>query len=350
MTERFNILLVDDDPTIIAVLSRMLSELGQLRFATNGADALRLARQTTPDLILLDVEMPGMSGFDVCAAMKEDILLQDVPIIFVTSHDSEAQEVKGLTLGAVDFISKPPRKALVSARVRTHLRMKQMSDRLRHAATTDALTGIANRRQFDETLAREWPRALRMHAPLSLLLVDIDFFKDYNDHFGHQAGDDCLIAVATAMHQVARRPTDLLARYGGEEFALLLPETDAHGAGAVGCQLIQLVEALQIPQASSSLIDHLTISVGVSAYDETCVGWSDYSPDALLDMTRLHVGASQLVGAADQALYAAKHAGRRQVQILKLDDFGLPDRARALDCSNHAADFAKAPAPVAPNA
>jgi DNA-binding response OmpR family regulator len=169
MQDTFSILLVDDDPTVIGVLGTILQEFGRLRFATSGQDALRMARQSVPDLILLDIEMPGMSGFDVCAAMKEMPLLMDVPIIFITSHEDDEHEVAGLALGAADFITKPPRAPQVVARVRMHLRMKQLADALRNAAYQDGLTQIANRRQFEETLHREWLRAQRVGSPTALL-------------------------------------------------------------------------------------------------------------------------------------------------------------------------------------
>jgi len=308
-----NILLVDDDATVIGALRKILADFGQLRFATSGIDALRLVREQTPDLVLLDIEMPDMSGIDVCAAMKQDPHLREVPVIFVTSHDSVEQEVAGLTIGAVDFISKPPSAPVVAARVRTHLRLKEMSDALRHAATTDALTGLANRRHFDETLAREWARARRTGMPLSLLLVDIDCFKAYNDHYGHQGGDQCLSAIAAAMRASAFRPGDFAARYGGEEFALLLAETPENGAQHVAERLLSAVAALALPHATSTVADWVTLSVGVSTYE-----------------ARHHeepLGAQELITAADRALYQSKHHGRNQARLLKLENLNSAEQA-----------------------
>jgi diguanylate cyclase (GGDEF)-like protein len=315
----FNILLVDDDPTVIGLLGSMLQECGRLRFATSGADALRMARQSVPDLVLLDIEMPGMSGFEVCTAMKETPLLMDVPIIFITGHDDADHEVTGLAMGATDFIVKPPRAAQVVARVRMHLRVKQLTDALRNAAYIDGLTGIANRRQFEETIHREWLRAQRVGSPLSLLMIDIDAFKSYNDHYGHQAGDRCLQAVAQSLKHAVHRPADLSARYGGEEFAVLLPDTDACGARFLALHLLQAVDVMRLPHANSPASDHVTVSIGVSAFEDFALP-RDAQP-------LQHLQVSVLVAAADQALYAAKAGGRHQARFLGVHDLGMSDRA-----------------------
>lgn len=327
MADRFSILLVDDDPTVVGVLGNILQDVGRLRFATSGPDALRLARQSVPDLVLLDIELPGMSGFEVCTAMKETPLLADVPIIFITSHDGADEEVTGLTLGGVDFISKPPRAAQVVARVRMHLRMKQMADTLRSAAYNDGLTGIANRRQFDETLHREWLRAQRAGMPTSLLMVDIDAFKRYNDHYGHQAGDRCLQAIALTLRQTLNRPADLAARYGGEEFAIILPDTDASGARFLSQEVIHAIGALDIAHAASPVAGHVTVSIGTSSYDESCHGWVGRSADSRFTGLSVRPPVADLIAAADQALYAAKEAGRNQARYLSIDDLGAPARA-----------------------
>ena len=325
MQDTFSILLVDDDPTVIGVLGTILQEFGRLRFATSGQDALRMARQSVPDLILLDIEMPGMSGFDVCAAMKEMPLLMDVPIIFISSHEDDEHEVAGLALGASDFITKPPRAAQVVARVRMHLRMKQLADALRNAAYQDGLTQIANRRHFEETLHREWLRAQRVGSPTALLMIDIDAFKKYNDHYGHPAGDRCLQAVAQAIQQAVHRPADLAARYGGEEFAVLLPETDSCGARFLAMHLVQAVAALRLPHAGSPVAEHVTLSIGVSAFEDAATASSGHAGLG-------HPPVASLLAAADQALYAAKEAGRNQARFLSLQHLGMPERAVELCC------------------
>ena len=320
MQDSFSILLVDDDPTVIGVLGTILQEFGRLRFATSGPDALRMARQSVPDLILMDIEMPGMNGFDVCTAMKGMPLLMDVPIVFITSHEDDEHEVKGLALGAADFITKPPRASQVVARVRMHLRMKQMADALRNAAYQDGLTQIANRRQFEETLHREWLRAQRVGSPTALLMIDIDAFKKYNDHYGHPAGDRCLQAVAQALQQAVHRPADLVARYGGEEFTVLLPETDSCGARFLALHLLQAVAALNLPHARSPVAGHVTLSIGVSAFEE--------GPATLHAQGGVaHPPVASLLAAADQALYAAKEGGRCQGRYLSMQHLGMPEKA-----------------------
>ncbi|MBL8485390.1 MAG: response regulator, partial [Rhodocyclaceae bacterium] len=191
-----SILLVDDNPPAIQLMGRMLADHGELRFATSGPAALALMRGAPPDLVLLDAEMPGMSGFEVCTAMKCEADLADIPIIFVTGHDSPEFEVAALDMGAADFIAKPVHEPLLRARVRTQLRLKTLADELRRVAAQDDLTGTANRRGFERALEREWRRSQRTGEPLSLMIIDVDHFKLYNDHYGHVAGDAALSAVA----------------------------------------------------------------------------------------------------------------------------------------------------------
>lgn len=320
MNDELNILLVDDDASAIAVLGRILAGFGRLRFATSGGDALRLAREDIPTLVLLDIEMPGLSGFDVCTAMKEDPLLRDVPVIFITSHNDTAQEVAGLSLGAVDFISKPPTPPLVQARVRTQLNVKRLADALRDAATLDGLTGIANRRRFDDEMPRECLRADRSRTPLGALMIDVDHFKAYNDHYGHPAGDAVLRAVADALRLATRRPGDLLARYGGEEFVLLAPDTDRHGVMDVATRMVANIDALAIPHDASPIADHITISIGASAYDVSCNRWTPLATESRGGRPMMAALERDLLAAADRALYIAKRTGRRRASFVALDE------------------------------
>jgi diguanylate cyclase (GGDEF)-like protein len=316
----YNLLLVDDDPSAIQLMAQILADDGKLRFATNGADALRLALDAPPDLVLLDAEMPGLGGFEVCAALKAEPALADVPVIFVTSHRDEAFEVAGFAVGAVDFIAKPVNPQLLLVRVRSQLRVKRMADELRSNASTDALTGIANRRRFDETLEREWLRARRARDPLALVLVDIDLFKLYNDHYGHPAGDDCLRRVARALSAGCMRPADTVARYGGEEFALILPQTPTLGAEHVARRLLDAVEGLSIPHAGSTVAEVVTISAGIACYAEKS------GAGASADTPGVAEGAIRaLIDAADSGLYAAKRAGRARACVLdaKEDQQGM---------------------------
>lgn len=300
-----SLLLVDDDPGIVQVLGRMLCGLGHLRFALSGQDAMRLARESAPDVVLVDADMPGMSGFEFCALMKADPQLAEVPVIFVSSRGEVETEVAAFAAGAADFIRKPPAAEVVMVRVRTQLRLKAMADALRRAALVDGLTGVANRRRFDEQLQSECERAMRDDEPLSLLMIDVDHFKRYNDRYGHPAGDLCLQQVATAVQGLVRRPADHVARYGGEEFAMLLPQTDLTGATHLAERVVAAVEALCIPHEGSPPRRVVTVSVGVASARRT--------PDA----HHTALSAEALIGAADQALYAAKAAGRCQCQTYR---------------------------------
>jgi len=313
-----DILLVDDDPGSIQLMARILGDIATLRFATSGADGLRLAREAPPDLILLDTEMPGMSGFETCQALKADPALGDTPVIFVTSHSEAAFQVSGFELGAADFITKPVSAPLLLARVKTQLRVKHMSDELRRIATIDALTGIANRRRFDESLEQEWRRGQRTNEPLALLMIDVDHFKLFNDRYGHPAGDVCLCRVAKALEQASLRPGDQVARYGGEEFTVLLPQTPRRGAEHVARGILDAVKTLGIAHDTSSTAAHVTVSVGIGCHD------------ALPDDRRVRRTSAELVNAADRALYAAKRAGRDQAWLLDLAQVDTPEAARAI--------------------
>jgi len=294
-----SVLIVDDDPLAVQILGAMLSEVSQVRFALSGKEGVKSARACPPDLILLDANMPDMSGLEVCDAIKADPDLSAIPVIFITQQEGAEVEIQCLEAGAVDFISKPPKAQLVQARVRNQLRLKQMSDQLRLNANTDALTGAANRRQFDELIKREWDRARRSSESLSLLMVDIDHFKLFNDHHGHQQGDVCLKLVAQTMMSLVNRPADIVARFGGEEFVVLLPDTCESGAQHVADMLVQGVAQRAIAHGASPTAAHVTVSVG-------CSTWLGAPPEP--GQTLPH--ATDLLGCADAALYEAKRAGR----------------------------------------
>ena len=287
--EKLSILLVDDDPMVIRILNRILLEFAPLRFATSGPAALKLAREAPPDLVLLDVEMPGMSGFEVCQAFKSEPALASVPIILISSHESPQLLAKGLELGATDFISKPPHASLVLARVRTYQRMKVLSDTVRSAVTMDFLTGALTRRQFEKTLLNEWMRAQRSAAPLVLLLAHIDGFAELNAEHGEERGDACLKAVADALRRAAQRPPDVLGRWAGGKFALLLPETDLAGARTIAQRALDGVGGLNIPG--------VTLSVGGCTREDA------------------RAGAEELMAAAEQALKSARSRGGHQCRF-----------------------------------
>lgn len=291
--ERKRVLIVDDQITNIQLLKHILQPMVDVFMARDGLQAIALCGQVRPDLILLDIIMPGIDGIEVCKRLKADPATRDIPVIFVTGRDSGEDEAEGLDAGAADFITKPFRAPAVLARVRNHLLFKAQTDLLRQMAFIDGLTGVSNRRRFDETLDVEWGRARRNGEPLALVMIDVDHFKLYNDSFGHQAGDDCLRQIAVAMRRCLRRPGDLLARYGGEEFICLLPGTDIDGARIVADALGDAVKALALKAAPAASHEQVTISRGVAA---TIVSDDD--------------GSTALKQAADAALYRAKHSGR----------------------------------------
>ncbi|MEI6558922.1 MAG: diguanylate cyclase [Rhodospirillaceae bacterium] len=293
---RPKIVIIDDTPVNIRILHAVLARDFDVRFATSGADGLELVAGELPDLVVLDVMMPEIDGYEVCRRLKADPLLAQIPVIFVTALNDAEDEAKGLEVGAVDYLTKPITPAIVLARVKTHVELKRLRDRLELQSTTDGLTGVANRRGFDACLVREWQRAARARNPLSLILADIDFFKLYNDHYGHLAGDICLRKVAQAMADTVSRPADLVARYGGEEFVALLPETDALGARVLAEEMRGQIAALAINHATSLVADHVTLSLGVT----TLV------PDG-------HDDPTYLILQADEALYLAKNQGRDRV-------------------------------------
>jgi diguanylate cyclase (GGDEF)-like protein len=293
---RSKILLVDDQPINIQVLHQAFAADHDVCMATSGAQALAVCSSQQPDLILLDIEMPAMDGFEVCRRLKADPSTRDIPVIFVTAHVDDATQVFGLELGAVDFISKPINLKIVRARVNIHLTLKYQSDLLRRFAYIDGLTGVHNRRYFDERLINEWGRAARNSTAISLLLLDVDFFKRYNDHYGHQAGDDCLRRVAAGLASGLKRPADMLARYGGEEFVCLLPDTDLSGALQLAEQLGAQIAALQIAHADSAVGGYVTVSLGVCTKPAGVTGGS----------------VVELLRQADVQLYKAKQGGRNR--------------------------------------
>ena len=322
------ILLVDDDVAVIKTMARMLAGIGEIQIACSGFDAMRVIRETPPSLILLDAEMPGMSGFQVCELLKADPSLADIPVIFVTSHGETSVEVAGFEIGAVDFISKPVSPALLLARVKTQLRIKHLSDELRRSAYTDGLTQVANRRSFDDAFRREWLRAVRSAEPTSVLMIDVDHFKLYNDRHGHGAGDRCLQGIAQALVHACLRPADLVARYGGEEFVMLLPATARAGAAHVAARVQTAVEAMAIEHGASKTDRHVTVSVGMTSYDSASPGWvGEACESRFADDLARPVKPSQLLKAADLALYAAKQAGRAQSWMLDAGDVDFPERA-----------------------
>lgn len=293
------VLIVDDIPKNLQVLGNLLKNEGyRIAFAKNGENALQYLTDNQPDLILLDIMMPGMDGYEVCKRIKKNHHIREIPVIFITALGEEEDEYRGFKIGCVDYITKPFNPRIVKARVATHLRLKRKSDLLESISAIDGLTDIPNRRKFDETLEREWLRAKRNAMFLSLILCDIDDFKNYNDCYGHAAGDECLRRIAQALAKVINRPGDLAARYGGEEFGIILSETKKEGAVHLAEKMRLDIEALHIPHEKSCVNAYVTISVGVAAITPT----GDLTPTVLVET-------------ADTCLYAAKKGGRNQVNF-----------------------------------
>ncbi|KAM3092976.1 diguanylate cyclase domain-containing protein [Phormidesmis sp. 146-35] len=322
-----NILLVDDHLNSLQALSLLLTRQGyRIRKATSGAIALQTIRVELPDLILLDIQMPQMDGYEVCTTLKADPLTCDIPVIFLTALDDVADKVAAFSAGGVDYITKPFQASEVLARVQNQLMIQQQrrqlleqnqrlqqeiqerqrlesaliqaNSDLQRLALVDSLTQVANRRCFDEHLNHEWQRLLREQAPLSLILCDVDYFKLFNDHYGHLAGDACLYHVAQTINRVIRRPADEVARYGGEEFVIILPNTDVAGAVFVAEQIQAAIAQLAIPHAKSLVNPCVTLSLGITSLTPTA--------DKL---------TQDLIAAADTALYTAKCQGRDRWRV-----------------------------------
>ena len=303
------ILIVDDDAGAVRVLANLLRDLARILVTTRGSEAMALTRSARPDLVLLDLEMPDADGLTLCRDLRADPETEDVLVLFVTGHGDAQAESQALAAGAIDFIHKPVHTEIVRARVANYLALKRQADHLRRLTMLDGLTGVANRRAFDIGLSREWARASRAGEQVALLMADIDHFKQFNDLYGHQAGDACLRDVAATIARHARRPGDLIARYGGEEFALLLPDCGAAKAREIAARVLADVGSLRIPHAGSPTAGWVTISLGVASM---AAPKADASADTGDEALR---GPESLVGAADAALYRAKRAGRNRVEL-----------------------------------
>ncbi|MEJ7138495.1 diguanylate cyclase domain-containing protein [Amphibiibacter pelophylacis] len=303
---RPRLLVVDDQIANIQALYQVFAHDHQVFMATRGAQALALCHEKKPDVVLLDIGMPDMDGYTVCQQLKASEDTQDIPVIFVTAHGDEEAETRGLDVGGVDFIVKPINPRIVRARVRNQVTLKHQADLLRGWVFVDGLTGLFNRRYFDHRCALEISRSLREHSPLTVMMMDVDYFKRYNDHYGHQMGDDCLRRVAWALKRALRRPADVLARYGGEEFVCVLPSTDFEGGMLMAQRFNQAVLEQHLPHAASDVATHVTISVGVCTR-QTGPGH---------DVPAL---TAALMHGADRQLYKAKTEGRHRVcgQVLE---------------------------------
>jgi diguanylate cyclase (GGDEF)-like protein len=295
------ILIIDDSVETIRLLAGMLRDQGQIIFATSGITGMELARQRKPALILLDVEMPGMDGYETCRRLQQDEDTRHCAIMFVTAKTDPASEVRALGLGAVDFIPKPVNPPVARARVATQLKLARHAAALAQLANRDGLTGLYNRRYFDDQLQREHQRHRRRSLPLGIALIDIDHFKAYNDGYGHLEGDLCLKKIADALAGASQRQGEVVARYGGEEFVVILPCTAAADAQKYGEWICKSIRGLGIRHEFSATPSarEITVSVGVASV----------VPGNIEHQT-------ELVALADRALYQAKANGRNCVELM----------------------------------
>ncbi|HXU94779.1 MAG TPA: diguanylate cyclase [Gallionella sp.] len=298
---RPRILIVDDERININILNSLLKTDYRIMAATGGEQAIKAAVDGQPDLILLDILMPGMDGHLVCRKLKSNPATRAIPIIFITAMGDVENETMGFALGAVDYISKPFNNAVVKARVGVHLRLKRQNDMLESLASMDPLTSVPNRRAYDQAREEEWRRCQREKQPISFIMIDVDHFKPYNDNYGHGAGDECLVRIAKAIDNCIHRPGDMLARYGGEEFAAIMSGTHSVGARQMAQQFHAAVAELAISHAHSSVAPHVTLSVGVA----TTVPTDEVTPE-------------QLSEAADKMLYQAKESGRNMTCVIEI--------------------------------
>jgi diguanylate cyclase (GGDEF)-like protein len=298
------ILLVEDSATLRHAHSSHIRNAGHTPIiAESGEEALQMVENTPVDMIIMDVEMPGLNGFETTKLMREWLGDYWIPIIFVTGKSDDESYREGIEAGGDDYLIKPVSPAILHAKITAMERIADMRDQLRELnaeletlSQRDGLTKVYNRRTFDEYGKQQWLVANRKQQPIGVLMIDIDHFKSYNDFYGHLAGDECLAKVAEAMKESVHRPTDILARYGGEEFIILLPDTDIEGALQVGNAIRYAVEDLKIQHQASTTSRVVTVSIGAAT-------------------TRHTTGRTlqDLINCADKALYKSKRSGRNRV-------------------------------------
>jgi len=293
---KLSILVVDDEKSNIVVINHILGDKYNLFVAKSGEAAIKVAHESHPDLILLDVVMPDMNGFQVLSELKKSDMTRNIPVIFITGQNSSEDEVKGLKLGAADYITKPIVDIILEARIHTHMQNIEQMRTIRRMSTTDELTGLPNRRYFNDQINREWNRSIRETSWISLLLIDIDRFKIYNDTYGHQQGDALLQAAARIFKGALKRTPDVIARWGGEEFAMLLPRTASDGAVDVAERIRDSFERLFVPLPDGTPTN-ATLSIGIN------------SEQPIIN----ELPASGFISKADKALYLAKKTGRNRV-------------------------------------
>ncbi|WAJ70770.1 diguanylate cyclase [Catenovulum adriaticum] len=290
------ILIADDEPINVRVLAQNLTPNYRIKTATNGQKALAIVNSDDPpDLVLLDIQMPDMDGYQVLVAMRQQDSSKNIPVIFITAKDGAEDEAKGLDLGAMDYITKPFNLPVVNARVKNQIALKQKTDLLEKLALIDGLTEIPNRRHYDSRIEVEWRRAIKDGLPLSLVMIDIDEFKLFNDNYGHAQGDVALKRVAAITASQLKRNSDLVARYGGEEFVVLLPDCTLAFARTIADNIRQAVYSLNLEHEYAKA-KQVTVSLGVS-----CI------------IPSREQSVESLQKKADELLYLAKKSGRNKV-------------------------------------
>ena len=290
-----SILVVDDNPLVLVETMKILNQDYVVYIAKDGAEAISTIKKVQPDLILLDCIMPEMSGFDVLTELKSNMETSKIPVILLTGLDTVEDEVKGLRLGAADFIKRPFNPYVLKLRIRYQIQIVNQMSTIRRLSITDTLTNAANRRHFNERLDYEWKRAMREKKPLSLLMLDVDHFKYYNDTYGHNHGDLILKSVANIIKVTVFRSADLVARWGGEEFAVVLPDTNLEGAVAVANFMRENIEN-EIFMCEKDVPTSVTVSIGVNSI-----------------VPEKNDSISRFISKADDALYRAKDKGRNRV-------------------------------------
>ncbi|MDX8387175.1 MAG: diguanylate cyclase [Ghiorsea sp.] len=310
---------IDDQRSVTSAMEKMLEDVNYLNIHTcnKPENAIEAILKIGPTVILLDMHMPVTSGQDILQQLQHHDATKDIPALILTMDTSSKTKQNAFHMGANDYLIKTPDKNELVLRLRYHTRsyidhlereatykalleskqkLKESIEELERSSYLDSLTGISNRRSFDKYFEVEWQRALRETTPLSLIFIDVDFFKQYNDFYGHLAGDDCLKEIASSLQKSLQRPTDLVSRYGGEEFVVVLPSTHGQGAMLIAERLRKNIEALNLDHAESKGFDIVTVSLGTVTT----------SP-----MVKHH--SRDFIHMADTALYEAKQNGRNQV-------------------------------------
>ena len=295
MESKNSVLIVDDEKANLLYLNHILSDDYAVCTARDAENALKLADEYHPDLILLDIIMPGMDGYETLSALKTSDTTRDIPVIFITGLSSNEDEMKGLNLGAEDYITKPFSDAIVKIRVRNQIKIVNQMRAIERLSMLDQLTAIANRRSFNKQMETEWRRAIRDKTTICIMMIDVDRFKVYNDTYGHQQGDVVLQMVAKTLQQALNRPADFVARWGGEEFVVLLPETEKDGAWKIAETLRANIEGMIIPGLDGAST-RVTVSIGLNVYTPAQGDTID-----------------AFIFKADKALYTAKETGRNKV-------------------------------------